>query len=414
VDASGSATYQDYITPTTVVQGSPGVVSDGAGGALVFWHDERDAGGPRAMRVTPSGVDAAWPAEGLVLSTHPGAAGMTRTAAGGYAKLLASVTSDGAGGAYIAWTDLMDPANGDIRAQHVRADGTLAPGWPDGGLMVCGASGDQKLPTVSGDGEGGLLVTWQDARAGNGDIYVQRLSPTGTPASNWPEGGLAVCTADSLQEIPLIVDDGAHGAVIAWVDHRHGLGQIYASRVTYDAVVPVIASLVGYRFESDRLRIEWSVLGTREPVEVQRQSTGGGWRTVASVAPNADGRIVTEDRDVVAGTSYDYRITLGPGRYAGEVTIHLPGPIEISLEAPSPNPSSGELSVAFSLPRAASGTISIVDVAGRAVLSQNLGSLEAGRHGLFVPGTLALAPGVYHIVLSMDGRRIQRRWVITR
>lgn len=74
------------------------------------------------------------------------------------------------------------------------------------------------------DGAGGAIVTWEDKRNDEGDIFAQHMTIGGTVDPAWPADGRAVCTAGRLQVLPVIVTDGSGGAVIAWDDHRNGSG----------------------------------------------------------------------------------------------------------------------------------------------------------------------------------------------
>src|SRR5437867_2499656 len=49
------------------------------------------------------------------------------------------------------------------------------------GVSVCAETADQGSAQVIANGAGGALVTWQDRRRGNYDIYVQRIGPDGAP-----------------------------------------------------------------------------------------------------------------------------------------------------------------------------------------------------------------------------------------
>ena len=102
--------------------------------------------------------------------------------------------------------------------------------WTMNGVAICNLSGEQRLPDVAGDGAGGAIITWQDYRSRtNFDIYAQRIDSKG--ALKWATNGVAVCTQGDEQENPVIVPDGAGGAVIAWVDSRNGPKDIYAQKI---------------------------------------------------------------------------------------------------------------------------------------------------------------------------------------
>ena len=84
--------------------------------------------------------------------------------------------------------------------------------WPhdpnNGNVALCTAANDQGPPMIVSDGAGGAIVTWEDFRSGtNWDIYAQRVSAAGVP--QWTANGVALCTAANTQGSPMIVSDGA-------------------------------------------------------------------------------------------------------------------------------------------------------------------------------------------------------------
>jgi hypothetical protein len=214
-------------------QEHPAITTDGADGAILVWQDRRNA--PMnlfAQHVLASGdVDAAWPANGRQLLTDPAA--LTQEVIGIASPVIAT---DGAGGAIVAWEDNRSDATGtDIFAQHVLASGVVDSAWPANGTGLAVVAGLQNLPVIVPDGAGGAIVAWMDTRAGSAvaDIYAQHVLASGLVDSRWPANGLAVGAAAGLQEFPAIVADGAGGAIIAWDDGRSAVTgfDIYAQHV---------------------------------------------------------------------------------------------------------------------------------------------------------------------------------------
>ena len=77
-----------------------------------------------------------------------------------------------------------------------------------------------------------------------------------------------------------------------------------------------------------------------------------------------------------------------------------------ALEGVRPNPSRGEpLSVAFTLPTAASARFELVDISGRRVVEREVGALGAGRHSVAIAPDRRLAPGLYLLRLT-QGRNV--------
>jgi len=145
------------------------------------------------------------------------------------AQINPTIVSDGAGGAIIAWQDYRGGTNLDIYAQRV--DGSGTPLWTVDGVAVCTAANSQYSPVMVSDGAGGAILTWYDKRNGaDYDIYAQRVNASGV--SLWTANGVALCTAASDQFASTIVTDGTGGAIVTWEDFRSSANyDIYAQRV---------------------------------------------------------------------------------------------------------------------------------------------------------------------------------------
>jgi hypothetical protein len=147
-------------------------------------------------------------------------------------QLSGAPVPDGFGGVFVAWQDFRDsPTRPDIYAQRIMADGTIAPGWPVNGAPVTRAPDYQQSPRIAPDGEGGAFLSWDDFSPAR-DLYAQHLTEAGQVAGGWPADGLPICTADGAQGYASLIPDGTGGLLIAWSDSRAaGLG-VYAQRIT--------------------------------------------------------------------------------------------------------------------------------------------------------------------------------------
>jgi hypothetical protein len=168
------------------------------------------------------------------------------------------ITTDGAGGAIIAWADRRPDDDTDIYAQRVDADGNVQ--WTADGMPVCNDSGYTHYPSMISDGAGGAVIAWWDYQpaADHWDIYAQRLNGSGTAL--WDSGGQAICTWDSSQTGPLMCSDGQGGFYFAWVDARYGYDDhdIYAQRVDADGNLewmPAGASVCSEYEDQDEHRV---------------------------------------------------------------------------------------------------------------------------------------------------------------
>lgn len=146
----------------------------------------------------------------------------------------ASAASDSSGGAIIVWADSRS-GNQDIYAQRVNGNGVLQ--WAAGGVAVCTAANAQTSAAMVSDGNHGAFVVWNDSRApSNPNLYVQRITASGTVASGWPTDGVCVCPSAVYPTDPYIAADGLGGVIAVWEDYRtNGIADIYAQRISADA-----------------------------------------------------------------------------------------------------------------------------------------------------------------------------------
>ncbi|HZH65781.1 MAG TPA: hypothetical protein VEY10_12885, partial [Flavisolibacter sp.] len=140
------------------------------------------------------------------------------------------VTKDGTGGLFVVWEDpRVSTTDRNIYAQRIDNTGALL--WGAAGLLVCNAVFNQLTPQLTSDGAGGIAITWTDQRLGSGDgnIFAQRLSATG--AEIWATNGVAVATPPLVQSNPYIISSGSD-FIVAWNDQRvTGNRDIYAQKI---------------------------------------------------------------------------------------------------------------------------------------------------------------------------------------
>jgi hypothetical protein len=147
------------------------IVSDGMGGAIVCWFDDRaGAAGIYARAVAADGT-LRWPTAGTTVCAASGA------------KSGWIMAEDTAGGAVFAWVDgrSLGTSGKDIYAQRVDRDGVVK--WTSNGVVVCNAPLDQDFLTATSDGVGGIIAAWEDPRGTTPIdtfyVYAGRISPQG-------------------------------------------------------------------------------------------------------------------------------------------------------------------------------------------------------------------------------------------
>ena len=168
--------------------------------------------------------------------------------------------------------------------------------------------------------------------------------------------------------------------------------------LSFDAPTPTLVSFAGAEATPDRVRLIWEVADAAAiRAEVHRRASGDiAWSELGRPAVEGD-RLVFEDRDVVPGTRYRYRL-IEAGAVLDEQWVTVPG-ATLALAGASPNPSPGGIAVEFSLSSSDRATLELFDLRGRLIAQREVGSLGAGAHHMALAGPGDLAAGVYLIRL---------------
>jgi hypothetical protein len=185
---------------------------------------------------------------------------------------------------------------------------------------------------------------------------------------------------------------------------------------TGDLPTPALCSLVSIGSEPGVVRIKWYVAAEgAAPVTVYRNATGDDWAAIAQHPPDGSGFIEIEDRDVVSGGRYGYRLgilTDGQEVFSGDTWITVPSGYRLNLEGARPNPSIRGLSVMFSLPSRGDAVLELLDVAGRRLLTLPVGECGPGNHVVALEPAGGVAPGMYLVRLTSGGQSITRKAVV--
>ena len=258
------------------IQITPRIIQDGAGGFYISWYDERGAPGTGAIylqRLSSGGVPQLT-ANGILVNSSVinyseqhfllkestnaiiawsqynntdydikaqkyNGAGAAQWGASGI-NIIATNNEeayfdakiDNSGNVFAAWENYLYPnfAKADVYMQKINSSGVLQ--WATAGVVVSSAANDKYWPNTAPDNSGGAFVAWEDYTVNpvDPDIYVQKLNTSGGAA--FTANGIAVCAFAGSQEAPVIVTDGAGGAVIAYSDYRNSNNyDVYAQRI---------------------------------------------------------------------------------------------------------------------------------------------------------------------------------------
>ncbi len=317
VDAAGTpqwATDGIAIAENGYYEPKPKAVSDGSGGAIIVWIDDRNGAlDLYAQRIDANG-ESQWAQGGvpfLILSSnfsywddngfaiisdgnggaigvaggHPqriDANGVVQWGAQGLVFSAEAVASDGDGGAIIAWVDYHDD-NWNIYAQRVNAEGITQ--WTDASTVYLATLVPGEMPearlSMIGDDQGGAIIAWtqfvgpQDTHPWNMDIFAQKIDGSGN--IQWPAAGVPVCTTLDAQSLASIVKDSQGGAIIVWEDIHFD-----------DLTGPDPPKILGQRV-TDGGAIAWAAAG------VPLFDSGYFGNTMKMISDNAGGAIIAAE-----------------------------------------------------------------------------------------------------------------------
>ena len=356
------------------------VVPDGIGGAVIAWRDRR-AGGIYddvfIQRLSSSGQPL-WTQDGVGLTNGDVSNGT-------------AIVSDGSGGAFVTWAKRtgIGGTNDDVIAQHV--DGTGTPQWKPA-LVVCDTLEQQDWPAIIRDQGGHVIICWRDSRSGGNiqaDIFAQRISDSGL--IEWTANGVPVCTAPNAQSDPTMVSDASGGAIVAWMDERVA-ADIYGQRVDQRGDM---------RWEADGVAVSRHMEIQKYPKIVAADSGGAivvwqdarngysNWDVYAQVLPSASSPAA------VAGVG------------VGDVRLH----------PPAPNPATKAVRIIFSTGRSRSARLLVYDISGRVVRHLE-GGLGTGDGSILLDlrddRGQPLRVGLYILVLEAEGVHRSQRLAVVR
>ena len=376
------------------------------GDAMVFWVDFRTFDFDiYAQRITSAGATGSgWPGTGLL------------ALGGANYQLFPDAVSDGAGGAVVVCqSDETAGAPDSLLAQRLTGTGALASGWTASGVTLARHSGKTSAVPIS-DGAGGVVVAWSAVKAADDDIFASRVAAGGAIAAGWPTSGQTVCNESADQNEVVIVPDGANGVIAVWEDYRDVAERVFAARVQSNGTVAALASLVSASAEPGLARLHWwSPDGATFAAGVERATGDGAFAEIARVNADGQGHVRYEDRDVLPGVTYRYRLAVsdaGAIHYLGDVTLRVPEGSRLALAGFVPNPAIGAPRLAYALPNAQPARIEVLDTAGRRVLERDLDS-SPGEHVVSFDRT-TLGPGVYTLRLTQGTRSVTARATIVR
>lgn len=390
----------------------PVIATDGDFGCIVAWADRRNGNlDIYAQRVDQMGA-VQWTPNGVALCTQAG--DQNNPAIVSDRSSILRAAGGVPGGAIVVWDDLRGGATADIYAAHIDASGNLP--WTADGVAVCTAPLAQVKPTMTIDADNGAIVTWQDHRPNyHADVYAQRVDAGGSP--QWPDDGVLLCGAAGDQYDPVVAMSDEGAAIVAWEDLRSGSYDVYAQ---YAVGPPTTVAIASFEATSDRdgvrLRAAFRSDLVVEGVNVYRGGPSGSLARIDEVAGKG-GEIEYIDRDAEPGATYRYRIGVvdADGEFFSPIATVSVAALTAALDQNRPNPFNPTTTIRFVVPEREHVSLVVYDASGRVVRTLIDEMAESGAREAVWDGRddrgVGQSSGVYFYRLT-TGKRVESKKMV--
>ncbi len=409
VNAGGIVQWTTNGTAICTASGAHGDVQiseDGSGGAILTWTDGRSMQPDiYAQRINASGA-IQWALNGIAVSAATGR------------QQFPVLCTDNVSGAIIAWQDIRGSSGIDIYAQRINDSGVAE--WTTNGVDVCIDQGNDFLNDICGDGNGGAILVWQDYKA-DWDVSAQRMDASGI--IQWKQNGEAVTSATGVQTYPVLCGDGSGGAIVTWNDDRGSDRDIYASKVLASgALFPVELRSFSAQRSGSSVSLSWETATetSNHGFELERKTDDQAWATIAFILGHGTSTAAHtyQYSDPINGAHIHakflrYRLKQidmdGRYEYSPEVEVQLDVPQpRFALEG-YPTPCNQVLAARLTIGEEGAANIHLHDITGRVVMAIIQDAiLPAGSHSIQV-GTANVPSGLYLLVVeNQEGRRTEK------
>jgi hypothetical protein len=424
----------------------PRIAGDGAGGAIVAWQDLRCSPDVSQTFASHVGIDGTLPsASGIAAAS---AMPVSSRADSGSVRVVwhtvgappapARVYCRQVDGPWVAVGNTIPDAEGTVIYADVDAIAGCRYGYALG-LPACGIErivGETWVDIPNGAGFQPLGVSSHAAHAASGVLQLDWELIAGEAltaivlrrdaCSEWTALDTVVTGDDGRVQIE---DRGLYaGHTETYRIRVHACGQDYDLGELSTVIpqgqgfIPTTAALTHQEAGPGGVYLIWrQTSGPRSVAHVYRRDSTADWSLTAILDPDASGIIRCFDSAVAPGARYDYRLGLancGAELFGDVVSIEVPDtaprPRDLALNAASPTPARGELTILFSLPGSGPASLVLFDAGGRRLLAREVGSLGPGDHAMVLGDASTLRPGVYLVRLSQNGAERSMRVVFVR
>ena len=182
-----------------------------------------------------------------------------------------------------------------------------------------------------------------------------------------------------------------------------------------DLPTPVQLARAAVDARPDQVTIAWQSPQPGLSCTVERAEPDRPWSELARLTADGTGRIEFEDRSVVAGARYGYRVVVeeaGAPVVLDELWVDVPGEVRLGIAGWSlDRAAGGRPRVSITLESDAPATLELFDPRGRRLHAHWIEGRGPGRHEVVLDTPRAVDSGVYFLRLIQEGRAATRRVV---
>ncbi len=402
LDSSGGFSGAHPFTDLSADAVHPAAVACSTGSLAVAWSQR--SGNSSDLRVlcldAAGSASTGWPQAGEVLARSEGF------------LLPVSVVSANAG-LFVTWCELFEDSSA-ARAVGIDRNGVPSAGWPSGGLALSVAGGAMH-PAACADGAGGAYFAWVGPGApGDPDgVHVLRVDHMGAAVPSWPGGGVAVTASSAGAHHPRLLPT-PDGVIVSWGESEGSAeGTVLGAAMAGFSSVPEVESVEKW---PDLVRIAWRAHEAPSySTIVERQEPDGDWTPIRELVGDEHGRLLLEDREVVAGALVTYRLRLiAPQQdlVLAELRVEVPAQAPLALRGLTTR--NGRLYMFGSVSTRAASRFELFDVQGRRLLRDVRAHEHAGDVVMDWPLPDGVRAGVFFARFSQGRETKTRRFVLRR
>ncbi|MCD6380503.1 T9SS type A sorting domain-containing protein [bacterium] len=379
------------------------------GGVVVAWDDNRGGDYDTYIQRIDSDGQTLWSLGGNGVCVEPGD------------SKEVSIAMPDSSGIIAVWSDYRN-GDYDIYVQKVDTSGSIL--WSSGGIVIKTAEGDQWSPSIVSRSDGGAVISWCDESGSDPDILAQRIDSDGNIL--WDVAGKSVSTTVGIQQNPVMISSADDCSVITWEDARGTDLDIYSMKLDENGfpLAAVLCSSSACRVE-EGVSVNWELSECNQNTRfiVLRRAEGeGSFRELDNSEVIRRGLMFSYmDRECDPGAIFQYRVDIIEENTREILFVTEPvslGRVPVLLYQNYPNPFNPSTQIGYSVDERTHVSLTIYDIKGRRIVCLVDEEKKAGLYSVIWNGfnerSEMVSSGVYFYRIKAGKKILTKRMVLLR